>query len=356
MKLAGTFQKKSVKWQGGRKIMVGSASSAVRDPNGYFIEDLLADWQKLRWVSFKENTKIFYTNLIPQLEPLFGIEVEKINPEVIEEWLLYLQSPEKRKTYKSNKTSLEKELDLFKAMIKWYIGRNYKTELRYPIKESHKELLFIKPKKVKISTYMTLEEFDKWLSILKNHSMLFWALALAQQKQILRISEVSAMKWSNLDIARRTYRVTEHLIWPRVNGRIPEFVPGTKTNKSGEAFNSYLRLEVMHALRELESTRSSDLIFTIDGTPLTYRQIQYAYDKAFIEAKLPYRSTHVLRHTGATLFLEETGDPLALQQMGNWQDQRMALHYGKILNSRAREAVERIEQKKFLKLVRTENE
>jgi len=91
-----------------------------------------------------------------------------------------------------------------------------------------------------------------------------------------------------------------------------------------------------------------------NGKVLTYRQIQYVYNKAFKHAGLTsYSSTHVLRHTGATQFLNETGDALALKQMGNWADLDIALHYGEIMNSRARDALDKASRK--LKLVKAED-
>lgn len=96
----------------------------------------------------------------------------------------------------------------------------------------------------------------------------------------------------------------------------------------------------------------SDLIFNQNGEPLTYRVVQHAYDKAFKKLKLPFRGTHVCRHSGATSFLDKTGDVLALQQMGAWKTQQMAMHYGQISASRAKEATLKAERKDdHLKLV-----
>ena len=76
-----------------------------------------------------------------------------------------------------------------------------------------------------------------------------------------------------------------------------------------------------------------------NGDLLAYREIYRAYCKASKLANLSFSGTHVLRHTGATDFLEETGDPLALTQMGNWANTDMAMHYGKISKERATRAV-----------------
>lgn len=129
---------------------------------------------------------------------------------------------------------------------------------------------------------------------------------------------------------------------------------GALNESIGQVFNSPLRQITIDALKKLEPLKCGDLIFHENGELLTYRKIQYAYDTAFIKAGLPQRSTHALRHTGATLFLEETGDALALQQLGNWNDQKMALHYGKILSSRAKDAIEKAENRPSLRLIHTE--
>jgi integrase len=114
----------------------------------------------------------------------------------------------------------------------------------------------------------------------------------------------------------------------------------------GESYNMPLRAVTLEELEKLRENASCDLIFHNRGVPWTYRQIQYAYNKAFKMAKLPYTSTHVCRHTGATKFLDETnGDYLALQQMGNWSDLKQALHYGKTLKDRARKAVQKADKR-----------
>ena len=116
----------------------------------------------------------------------------------------------------------------------------------------------------------------------------------------------------------------------------------------GEFYDSPLRSRVTEALKELKKNATSEYIFHNDGKIWTYRQVQYAYNRAFKSANLKFSSTHVCRHTGATAFLNETdGDYLALQQMGNWSDLKQALHYGKASKDRARNAVKRIDGQKL---------
>ena len=146
----------------------------------------------------------------------------------------------------------------------------------------------LKQKAQNTQKFMTPEECELWFQTLRRVAPEFVDPAITQVDELLRVSEVFAMKWDNYD------------------------------------------------------------------KPWTYRQIQYGYNKAFKAAGLKYRSTHVCRHTGATRLLDETGDRLVVQQMGNWSSRDIADHYARIMNDRARKAIEKIdkiEKRKHLSIV-----
>lgn len=78
------------------------------------------------------------------------------------------------------------------------------------------------------------------------------------------------------------------------------------------------------------------------------------YNSAFKKADLPFSGTHVLRHTGATLFQHYSeGDKLALQALGGWKTSRQPEHYAKILSTVGRTAIDKIENKGKLLLLKT---
>lgn len=324
-------------WQAGQ-VTQGSTSQGA-----YLVGDLLADWKRLAWPNFKETTRIFYDKIVEHFGPLLGVEVEALTPRHIDAWLATLKSPEYCKKYRSTKHTLEKEHEALRAMINWHREVNDETKLVSPFKKRHLKMLKVKEKTSTVPKFMTEDEFGLWLEHLKRDSFLIYVLALTQIRQVLRISEAAAMKWQNLNLTTRSYTVCEHVIWPRVNGAPPQILPGTKTLKGGDSFVSNLWKDVTDLLEVLAGERQGDLIFTMNGKPLEYRQIQYRYNKAFESAGLPFRSTHVCRHSGATDFLAKTNDPLALMQAGGWKDMKMALHYGQILSTRAKEAIEKAE-------------
>lgn len=313
----------------------------------YTIRDLINDWQRLAWPTFRESTKIFYSKVLTLFKPIEDVPVESLTPAIIDDWISKLKSPEFLKLYRPNRKSILKEFECLKTMVNWYIECHDETKLVKPFKKRHVKMCAIKEVPRNQSRFMTQEEYVRWLSILKHNAPMYYALALVQTRQLLRISEVCAMKWSNLDLHNRTYRLCEHVIWPRVGGKPPEIILGTKNMRGGEVHHLPLRQDVTEILREMKDNATCELIFHDNGSILTYRQVQHRYNMAFKTGNLPFSSTHVCRHTGATDFLNETGDYLALQQMGNWADLKVALHYGKVLGSRAKEAIAKAEKPKL---------
>jgi integrase len=146
-------------------------------------------------------------------------------------------------------------------------------------------------------------------------------MATVQFFQALRISEVAAIHFEDINLNRKepqesTLRICRHLIYLRQRGRAPMLADGFKN--AGGGVNSVKEQPVFQqtyeAIKDVFRI-GTGLIFTNpDGSPLTYRQIQKAYDLAFKRAKLPYRGTHVLRHGGCRRVYNATKD-LALAQM-----------------------------------------
>ena len=69
-----------------------------------------------------------------------------------------------------------------------------------------------------------------------------------------------------------------------------------------------------------------------DRSPLLalYRNVQYHYDSVFRRLHLKWRSTHILRHSYATDFLEKTGRKDALQGQLGHSSSKQTDHYAKI--------------------------
>lgn len=339
----------AVLWQSFREEV--EAEKRLSDSKGYRFKDLVKDFQKHRFPILGHSTRVNYKHAQKLLSFFDNFEVEHISSKVIDDWFSWLKEPQRLASYKKSRCCFSKELSILKAYLKWHIGRNDETQLMLPFKERHKEMMLLKPKRVAKPSYMTPEETEHWFRSLRAVSPNFYEAGVIQVEQVLRVSEVFGMTWDNYDERNGIYRFTHHVIYSRQKNVKPFLQDVPAKNDSGDYFISHLRDRSVEALNVLRRHARCNLIFHCRGNLYTYRQIQYGYNKAFKEAHLPYRSTHVCRHTGATAFLDETGDPLALQQHGNWATQKQAMHYGQIMKDRARFAIEKADAKRRLKLV-----
>lgn len=73
-----------------------------------------------------------------------------------------------------------------------------------------------------------------------------------------------------------------------------------------------------------ETGNRLDFVFHINGQPLTYRQIQYHYNKALKKIGLyqKFSSTHLMRHSMANLVRERKGVESA-QAVGRWKTREL---------------------------------
>jgi|GEM_PF-4855852 len=317
--------------------------------NGYRLSDLISEFRSKRFPLLSEGSVIIYERLFKSLKPIEHLVVDEIKPSDVDDWLSVLTSPEQMSQRRSTRISFDKELGALAVLLRWHIEEHDDAKLIFPIKRKHYRRGQVK-KRLTRKVVLTDDESKKWLAILKATNPLFHAIAFVQISQALRISEVCAMKWSNLDMTAGRYEICEHVLWPRVQGKQAKLAPGTKTTL--QSYWIPLWEDVQMVLAEMKKSAKDDLIFSLNGNILTYRQIQYAYNRAFELAGLPHRSTHVCRHTGSTQFLDQTQDLLALQQMGGWKDQTMPQHYAKVRAQRAEQAMRATERR--LKIVSPE--
>jgi integrase len=214
-----------------------------------------------------------------------------------------------------------------------------------PLKQRHKnraERKHIKPRTLKKKEteeiFLTESEFFLFRENIKGkYKIILQDLAAIQFYGPLRVSEAAATKWENVFFDRRNSSssyliIKEHIYWPRIKGSSPKILSGFKNSKflPGEIKKNPLYRETFEVLSRLHKPGAKGLIFTaLDGTILEYRSIQHAYDKAFKGASLPFSGTHIMRHGGASMVYNKTGDiSLVMQQLGV-TNQNTALIYAK---------------------------
>ena len=104
----------------------------------------------------------------------------------------------------------------------------------------------------------------------------------------------------------------------------------TKTNQSARLL--MLPGKLKNILRETKKKAKSDLVFTNNkGELLKYNAIQSAFNAGFVALKLPWRSTHILRHSYATMALMATRDMSSVQASLGHTSSWMTEKYAKVI-------------------------
>lgn len=333
-------------WQHSADSRVAVEITSDKSPT---LGNVILAW-KDSWRTLAENTKIQYNKCLPFYESINEMEMEQIQALDIDNLVQIWR--EKSGGYRDNRFSFRKELETLTYIFSWYHDNFDGSSGKVPFKQRHWDKIIIKKAGKSRRKYMTDLEVAQFFSALKTVSLMFYVFAFTQFKQIMRVSETAAMDRESFNRSSRTYIMSSHVVWPRIGGATPYIEGGTKTLSSDDQHLMHLFEEVAELLDQLPPHPRSNLFFHDNGEILTYRQIQYMYDKAFEIAGLPFRGTHVLRHTGSTQFYNDSGDLLALQQMGAWKNSRMPEHYAKVLSAKAKNAITKLESKSKLKLVK----
>lgn len=142
----------------------------------------------------------------------------------------------------------------------------------------------------------------RWRSTPATRDIVLFALATG-----LRQGNVTALRWSQLDLERKTGWI------------------GGEQAKCGEDIHislNALALEVLH--RQLGN--HPERVFTYAGRPITWVNTR-GWRNALIRVGISDFRWHDLRHTWAS-WLVQNGTPLyALQEMGGWKSSEMVRRY-----------------------------
>jgi len=208
--------------------------------------------------------------------------------------------------------SYVREVKVLGQVLRWY--REYKNpEYNVPLLKRHLRDAHFKEIPLKGSKAMTAEEMEIFLGNLKTHpSQVYYYLATFQALTGVRIGEACGLAWDCVDLTLGWVTI-KRIIWWDNGKKTPRLREGTKTD-------SMRRIRLCDRARETllewkNQSANASFVFHEKGNALRYRMIQHMYNQGFRWAKLPYRSTHVLRHTFTTLFVAQTRNREALRSI-----------------------------------------
>ena len=145
-----------------------------------------------------------------------------------------------------------------------------------------------------------------------------------------RVSEACGMLWSVVDLEQGKARVVRKIRWDYRTKR-PFLEEDTKTSASIRLL--ILSDELIEILKQMKEENGDEgLLFTDkQGGALKYNAIQSAFNAGFTALNLPWRSTHILRHSYATAALQATNSLYAVQASLGHTSSRMTEKYAKAI-------------------------
>ena len=197
-------------------------------------------------------------------------------------------------------STIKKQYNLITAFVKYLLGEGFSVRPVYlnvtlPIAENTK-----KPKK-EIVTYNKADQVKLHKAMEADGGEASYAVLLMLENG-LRVGEVLALSWEDIDFDRRAVRIHRTLVHPasRSKGFIQE---GAKSKTSNRTIP--LSPKVITALEKLMMNADSPagIIFQsvkFPGKSMGYNALRKHIQKLYRDAQVEYRGMHVFRHTFAT--------------------------------------------------------
>jgi integrase len=166
------------------------------------------------------------------------------------------------------------------------------------------------PKEMKIYDETQVQQFIIAVSEIQPWNLAFFHLAITTG---LRLGELLGVKWQDLNWEKSTIRIQRQLRRIPYEGlkfQVPKTKHSKRTIKLGENTLELLRQQQQTFFTKMNVTGDAwnnfDLIFfDDDGTPIPPRRMQKSFKEVIAKANLPKIRFHDLRHTAASLMLNQ---------------------------------------------------
>lgn len=287
------FPTKAAAWRAVDRLDVRPRS----ETNGDTVRSMIERYKAERMPTRHTTRRVYDCFLRNHILPKWGDEpIQALQPRPVELWLKSLPLSPKSKTHVRSLMHILLEYGMWSGVLD--ISRN-------PISLVRNTGATQKTRKTRS---LSVEEFQ---ALLKEVQEPFATIALLSVCLGLRISEVLALRWSDVDWLGARLSVKRGI----VNGREDD----VKTQGSARAFS--LSEELLDRLnvwkQRSEFTDAEDWIFAspykIGRLPWCYTAVSRELKRASTQAKIGHVSSHSFRHTYRS-WLDAVGTPVAVQQ------------------------------------------
>jgi integrase len=157
--------------------------------------------------------------------------------------------------------------------------------------------------------FYDFDEFERLVEAAKETDPRAYLLVLMSGEAGLRLGEMVALEWTDIDFVKRQVCV-QRSAW---KGQVA-------SPKGGRLRYVPLTVRLTGALREHRHLRGPLILYQDDGTPLTEGQVQGLVRRAARRAGLFNNGPHMLRHTFCSHLAMLGAPPRAIQELAGHQD------------------------------------
>ena len=222
---------------------------------------------------------------------IFMIPIDQIDTDYIQEYLNELVSSG------YTMSTIKKQFHLITAFmdhanVKGIIDKPYHKGVRLPSR-----MVIQKPPR-DIQAYNKAEQ-SKLNKVLLRFDRPSYLAAVIMMESGMRIGEVLALSWSDVDFRRKCIRINKTFV--RLGNRGKSYV-----QHEAKSFTSNRTIPMSRNLCDILSDRSKADMFgefvvhDDKGRSLSYEAVRWQITQACSEAGVPYYGQHVFRHTFAT--------------------------------------------------------
>ena len=260
--------------------------------------------------------------------PISELPMHQVCSEALDRWVVWLfQHPTCKDPQRS---SFRQELKLMTTILNWY-RENYDYSYPIPILRRHRKRCFESSASLRVPDYyMKPQEVLLWFKELeKRPAIIYSQLARFMILTGTRLGEACGLKWDALDTDFCHVRIIRTLSWDYVT-KSPYFVEKVKTKAARRIIQLPPSLQEMFC--KMRHTSHSQAIFVNNkGKLLSDNTIRANFNVAFKKLGLPWRGTHICRHTSGTLALLAKQDIATVQALLGHSSIKQTQEYAKVV-------------------------
>ena len=270
-------------------------------------KDYAQKWLEIKAANLKRSSRIAYGTAIKKLNEEFGnLKMKKIKESNIAEYMRQIR-------LSGNKIDGGGLSGNSAALIIGVIKRIFRCALREKvIKTDPSAFITVAPRGKKAEYFAASEQRRIEEYILKKRKTRLYGILIALYTG-LRIGELLALKWENVDMRLRVFKIEQTQSSVRLSENRDDLFDSPKT-AAGERKIPY----PVSLSPYLKAMKDVGGCFVVSGTKREFvriRSYQRTFSKLLEKLKIPHRGFHSLRHTFATRAVECGADIKTLSEI-----------------------------------------